>query len=145
MLLPIVLNVQKIKTLISSHPELHVAGRQKKHRGPTGGLPGSSYSEDLQVPIAAQSEYGHVPANHVLWRKPHPCATSARPSAPLFIHHLAISKGCPVLFTSTSPLLMKHWAHILTRLCFSSPALPRRSNNTGPIITSPAQLLIQTL
>lgn len=74
------------------------------------------------------------------------CHLSRAPSTPLFIHHhLVISEGCPVLFTSASPSLMKHRARILTRLCFSSPAQPHRRNNTRPIIASPAQLRIHTL
>lgn len=61
--------------------------------------------------------------------------------APLFIHHhLVISKGCPISFTSTSPWLMKHWSHILTRPCFSSQAKPHCRNNMRPIITSPVQM-----
>ena len=68
------------------------------------------------------------------------------PSTPLFIHHhLVISQGCLVSFISTSPSLMKHWSHILTGPCFSSPAEPHRSNNTRPIITSPCKLLVHTL
>ncbi len=61
--------------LLSSPPELHVAGRQKKHGGPAGGLPVCSYSEDLQIPIASQSEVGLVHATHALWR----CHTLAPP------------------------------------------------------------------
>lgn len=51
--------------LLLSPAELHVAGRQKKHGGPTGGLPGGSYTADLQVPTAAQSEYDLVHAMEV--------------------------------------------------------------------------------
>ena len=74
------------------------------------------------------------------------CHLCRAPSTPLFIHHyLVISWGCPVLFTSTSLLQMKHWSCILTRLCFSTPAEPHCRNNTRPLITSPAQMHIQTL
>lgn len=48
-------------------------------------------------------------------------------------------------FTSTSRSRMKHCSRILTRLCLSSPEEPHHSNNTRPIITSPVQLLMQTL
>lgn len=36
--------------------ELHVAGRQKKHRGSAGGLPCGSHPADLQIPAAAEGE-----------------------------------------------------------------------------------------
>lgn len=130
--------VKYLLNLISS-PELHVAWRPKKHRGPPGWLPGSSYSEDLQVPIAAPSEYGLVHADHkVLTPMWHLC------TVPFFIHHLlVISCGCPTLFTSTSPIQMKHWSHILTHSGFSLLAKPHRRKNTRPIITSPAQMCVQ--
>lgn len=113
--------------LFFSRPvELHVAGRQKKHRGSTGGLPRGSHPEDLQIPAAAEGEcYAFQPCVVEL---PHPGATSAGP----FLlhtrhHHPAISSA------RTDPFLGRGLL-VPTHLRFTSLAAPHRSNSVGPVI-----------
>lgn len=100
--------------------ELHVAGRQKKHRGSSGGLPCGSHPEDLQIPAAAEGEC--CAFSHALWS----CHILAPPHAG---HHPAISSIRP------DPLLARGLL-VPTHLRFTSSAAPHRSINAGPVIAS---------
>lgn len=115
--------------------ELHVAGRQKKHRGSAGGLPRGSHPEDLQVPAAAEGECR--PFQPRVVELPHPRATSAGPFLLYSGHHPAISPVRTGPFLARAPLLPTHL------LCTCSAA-PRRSVTTGGVFASPVQLHTQT-
>lgn len=104
--------------------ELHVAGRQKKHRGSAGGLPRGSHPEDLQIPAAAEGEcYAFQPCVVEL---PHPGATSAGHFLLHTRHHPAISSARTDPFLARGLLVPIH-------LRFTSSVAPHRSINIGPV------------
>lgn len=89
--------------------ELHVAGRQNKHRGPTWRLSGGSHSENLQIPAAAQSEYNPVHAKPCIRETPHLCralSSALYPTPPS--HYSPLSSLVHINLSLTNETLLSH-------------------------------------